>query len=116
MTSERFFCSEAARERAEPIFATAPQVETWLLVENSAAWSAKSLPDGALPDGVRNHLAKMQAGIPRSRRLMIRQCHSRRTLSSFFAIRSSEHQPVGISHGFGEDEELTGVDAPAVMQ
>src|SRR4051812_35024739 len=113
---EKYFCAESARERGESLFGTAPLVDTWLLIENSSAWTAKSLPDDALPEPVRVHLAQMQGQIPRSRRLMIRQCHSRRSTQEFWAVRSSESQPEGRRRDFRNDEDLLLADVPMLLR
>ncbi len=39
-----FFCADASQARDEPMFATASQVERWLLVEQSGPFSGESVP------------------------------------------------------------------------
>ncbi len=43
-----FFCADAAFERDEPMFATASQVERWLLIEQSGPFSGESVPAGRI--------------------------------------------------------------------
>lgn len=44
----RFTCSLAARERDEPMFATASQVRRWLLVEVRGSWGSDAVGDSEL--------------------------------------------------------------------
>ena len=44
----RFFCSVAAGDRDEPLFATASQVQRWVLVEQAGPWGPQSLPSSGL--------------------------------------------------------------------
>lgn len=44
----RFICSLAARERDEPMFATASQVRRWLLVEVRGSWGSDAVADSEL--------------------------------------------------------------------
>src|SRR4051794_13885344 len=115
MTPARYFCSEAARQRREHLFGTAPVVETWLLVESAAAWTSKSFPDNALPPAVRAHLAQMHRSIPRSRPLMIRQCHSRRPDMQFHLVRSAATESGGVCRRFRDDEDLLQVSAQQLL-
>jgi hypothetical protein len=47
-----FRCSEAAREREDPLFASAPPARHWLLVEHPGPWGAQALTGGGFPDDV----------------------------------------------------------------
>ncbi len=45
---ERFSCAAAARERAEPIYATASQVDRWLCIEEPGSWGADAVGESRI--------------------------------------------------------------------
>ena len=47
-----FRCSEAAREREDPLFASAPPARHWLLVEHPGPWGPQALTGGGFSDDV----------------------------------------------------------------
>ncbi len=51
-TAVPFRCSEAAREREDPLFASAPPARHWLLVEHPGPWGAQALTGGGFSDDV----------------------------------------------------------------
>jgi hypothetical protein len=69
----RPFCSEVARDAAEPLSATASRVEHWLLVEYSGHWPHEPLDAAVLAGPLREHLAAQLGGLPRSRLLLIKR-------------------------------------------
>lgn len=70
MTAEGWRCSDAARERDEPGWATASLVEAWLLIEQPGAWGPDALSEGGLPEDVASALHAAPAGV---RVLLIRR-------------------------------------------
>ena len=67
-----FQCAVAARDRAEPIFATASQVRRWLLIEVRGAWGRDAVVDSDLaryaPGGWRRRLQDEQIRVIAVRR------------------------------------------------
>lgn len=63
-----FRCSQAARERDDPLFASAPPARRWLLVEHPGPWGAQALGGAGFADDVvagidafcRSHEARFQ--------------------------------------------------------
>jgi hypothetical protein len=51
-TAVPFRCSEAARDRDDPLFASAPPARRWLLVEHPGPWGAQALGGAGFPDDV----------------------------------------------------------------
>jgi hypothetical protein len=47
-----FRCSDAAREREDPLFASAPPARRWLLVEHPGPWGAQALTGAGFADDV----------------------------------------------------------------
>ncbi|MBD0339081.1 MAG: sucrase ferredoxin [Thermoleophilia bacterium] len=87
----RPFCAEAARERDEPLDATASWVDTWLLVEHVGYWPYEPLEASAFAGPVREHL-RTQLASRRPARLLLVKRPGRRPAGSFEVIygRSDE--------------------------
>jgi hypothetical protein len=67
-----FRCSEAAFTRDEPMFATASQVQRWLLVEQSGPFSAESVPASRISRQALSSLSRL-ARRDRARLVLIRR-------------------------------------------
>jgi hypothetical protein len=67
-----FFCSDASFVRDEPIFATASQVDRWLLVEQSGPFSAESVPASRITPEALLHLSRL-ANSAEARLVLIRR-------------------------------------------
>jgi hypothetical protein len=67
-----FRCSEASLARAEPMFATATHVSTWLLVEQHGPFSAEAIPAGRLGREALRHLSRLASSV-RGRLVLIRR-------------------------------------------
>jgi hypothetical protein len=69
----RPFCAETARERGEPLDATASRIDTWLLVEHAGDWPYEPLDGAAFAGPVREHLAAQLAAHRPARLLLVKQ-------------------------------------------
>lgn len=67
-----FRCSDAARERQDPMLGTAPPQGRFLLVEKEAGWAADGFPSAPLPEGVRAEVIA-RAGACGARIMLIRR-------------------------------------------
>ncbi len=67
-----FFCADAAFARDEPMFATASQVERWLLIEQSGPFSGEAVPAGRIDAAALTHLSRLARG-ERARLVLIRR-------------------------------------------
>ena len=67
-------CSDASRERDEPLEATASRVERWLLVEQCGPWGPPSLPLARMPKLLARHLTAEAARL-HARLLLLRHPH-----------------------------------------
>lgn len=115
-TPGRYFCAESARERGDRLYGTAPRVESWLMVEQIAPWSAKAFPDDRLLPAVREYIQQMAQALPRTRRLVVRQGYGPSECSRFFVARSSEDQShIACVTTFCR-EDLLAVDARALWE
>lgn len=69
---DRFRCSVASRESAEPLHATASQVSRWVLVEEPSGWGRDAILQSRLPPEVALAL-RGKARAARARLLLIRR-------------------------------------------
>ena len=69
----RPFCAETARERGEPLEATASRIDTWLLVEHAGYWPYEPLDAAAFAGPVREHLAAQLAAHRPARLLLVKR-------------------------------------------
>jgi hypothetical protein len=69
----RPFCAEMARERDEPLDATASRIDTWLLVEHAGYWPYEPLDAAAFAGPVREHLAAQLAAHRPARLLLVKR-------------------------------------------
>ena len=92
----RFFCSESSRGRHEQIFATAPAIDVWFLLEYHGRWGPEALPVTELPSDVRAQLQRFTREVPRSRLLLIRQSHVQRPGIQLFVVQSREQNPASV--------------------
>jgi hypothetical protein len=78
---QRFFCSEAARERGETLYGTVARIRSWLLIEYPYAWRRNAIEDSRLfSDGVKQHI---RSAVDRAL-LIRRDCEPKAALSCFF--------------------------------
>lgn len=111
----RFFCSESSRARREQIFATAPAVDVWLLLEYHGRWGPDALPVNELPADVRGHLQKLTRAIPRSRLLLIRQGYLPRPGIQLFVVRSREQNPGAVRFELSCYQDLLELTAEGLL-
>ena len=75
--SEKFFCTDLARDYGIPLVGTATRGDIWFLLEYTGRWGAKAFEESALPWEVKEYLnAAMRPGVA-IRTLLIRQDGSR---------------------------------------
>ncbi len=67
------YCSVHSRQVSEPLIASAPRTDFWVLLEYPYPLSAKALKQNQLPDEVNNYLAALQDALPTSRVLLTRK-------------------------------------------
>ena len=71
------FCSDLSADAGEPLAATAPRTDHWLLVEVRGPWAADALDSPGLPPAARTALDRFLAAVPRSRVQLVRQAARR---------------------------------------
>jgi hypothetical protein len=110
-SATRPFCSDIARENAEPLGATASRVDRWLLVEYRGLWSSKALPGSGLSDQVKARLRELRSTAPHTRLLFIRRPDRRHrpNLAVFVADSREGEERLG-RLDIGHHEELRDID------
>ncbi len=71
-TNTEYRCADDAFARDEPMFATASQVQRWLLVEQSGPFSAESVPAGRIGHEALQHLSRLTRDV-HARLVLIRR-------------------------------------------
>lgn len=114
--TERFFCSEKARNRQDSLFGTATRVRTWLLIEYPGIWRSDAINESTLPDSVKERLAHLQKRQPFLRPLLIRQSYRRSDRMRCFIVNSPEISPSIMYAELSICEELESLDIASLMQ
>lgn len=73
MSDQPIFCSEHSLSLNEPLFATAPRIESWILLEYPLHYTKKAFEESSLPEEVKVYLSEALDAIPHSRLLMIKK-------------------------------------------
>ena len=73
VSTEINYCSDFSISLGEPVFATAPRIEAWVLLEYPYAHPAKALKESTLQENIKAHLSAALDSIPHSRLLMIKR-------------------------------------------
>jgi hypothetical protein len=66
MATQQLSC-ESSLLAGEPLMATAPRTDVWMLLEHNAVWGAKALPESNLPEAVKSFFNRQLDTIPNSR-------------------------------------------------
>jgi hypothetical protein len=72
-TPARPFCAATARERGEPLAATASRIDHWLLVEYRGGWTRDVLGGSLLSPELKEHLHAQLAALGRARLFFLKQ-------------------------------------------
>jgi hypothetical protein len=110
MTSISDYCSTISREATEPLWGTARHAERWLLIEYQAAWPAKVLKSGLLPDALMRQLDSLQQAFPGFHTLFVRQGYTRSGPLRAFLIDCREGVASIQRLEFDDYEELASMD------
>ncbi|MFJ4716365.1 sucrase ferredoxin [Streptomyces sp. NPDC088785] len=109
--ASRFFCSDAARSRADPLAGTAPYGSTWILVEYRGGWPPNGFDGLPLEPGTKD-LVFSAAQAVRARILLIRR-HGRRAPDGPRRWAVLRHGTDGVHRQtwgtWTRDEDLTGI-------
>lgn len=115
--SSAYYCSQLARQAAEPVYGTALHAEVWFLLEVNQPWSAKATADNKLPRPVQAWLHAQVAAGPGRRLQFIRQGRAgRQTGLAFFIALASEEAPAVYRFTLPDYQSLPQLDVEAVIR
>lgn len=110
-----FYCADQSRAAAEPLYGTATQVKTWLLLEYRQPWGAKAFEESDLPEAVKAALRGALADLPAARLQLIRQ-PVRPTLDvTFFLAVADDTRPRLYRFSLENHAALLDLDLGAVV-
>lgn len=106
-------CSLEALGRAEPLYATASLVSSWLLIEQPGAWGPDALTDSKFPDSIAHELERRSG---RVRILLIRHRSNRGGDPVYFMAHSggSGGEPLLVRADLSDPSVLLDVDFAAL--
>jgi len=108
VTSAR--CSDISAAAGEPISATVPTVENWLLVEVRGTWPRDVSELSGLGDAARRAITGWLESASRPRLMFIRRPGRRQARRVVFAIRAAERETNARRLDLDDLDELAGVD------
>ena len=115
ITSQQY-CSVNSRQMSEPLMASAPRTDYWVLLEYPHPLSAKALKQNQLPDEVNNYLAALQDALPESRVLLTRKKSSKPGSSPSLVLADGrEGRAVLYKMYINSYMDLLEVDIPAIF-
>lgn len=111
------YCSVHSRQVSEPLIASAPRTDYWVLLEYPYPLSAKALKQNQLPDEVNNYLAALQDALPASRVLLTHKKLSKPGSSPSLVLADGrEGRAVLYKIPLNSYMDLLGVDIPAIFR
>ena len=114
--TELGYCSLVSLNAEEDLFATASQVQVFLLLEYNGAYGYKAFEQSNIPENIKEHINQVLSEIPLSKILLL---HSRSGLLergiSLFVIKASEQQPALYRFLLQNYNELLDLDIPAIL-
>jgi hypothetical protein len=115
MTSPDVYCALEARRRNEPLYGTASEVSTWLLLEYPGPWRAKAVTDNDLPPAVQAALTDALRQVAGARLLFIRQEQQHHHPTSLFVARTAGAAPAVFRHTLPTYEALLDMDLVTML-
>ncbi len=108
-------CSPWSREVGEPLVATAPRADVWLLLEYAGRWGNKAFEESALPEPLKAHLNAQLEAIPESRLVFVKRGASRDLIPvHFFVADARPPQPRLYAFELESLDSLLDLDITAV--
>jgi hypothetical protein len=101
-------------ESGEPLWATAPRADTWLLLEYNGVWGHKALEESDLSPVVRQHLQHQSQSLPHARIQFIKQNRGANRIT-FFVARTHPITPMLYRFHLSSYEELLDLDLHALL-
>jgi len=115
-TTDEQYCSAHSRQAAEPLIASAPRTDFWVLLDYPYPMSANVLKHNQIPVEVNNYLAAVQAALPASRVLLTRKKSSKPgSTPSLILADGRDGRAMLYEIHLDSYIDLLGVDIPAIF-
>jgi hypothetical protein len=108
-------CSQVSLNASEEIFATAPRVDVWFLLEYRGHWSDKAFASSKVPEIVKKRLEEHLERIPNSRLQLIKRQNNREEMLKFYVVLSDELDPRLYEVDLGKYEDLLELDVDRIL-
>ena len=109
-------CSDISLNAREEIFATAPRVDVWFLLEYRGGWTDKAFPDSKIPEDVKKQINLDLETIPNSRLQLIKRHDDSGDTLKFYVARSDELEPKLFEFEIKSYEELLELDISMILE
>lgn len=114
MSAEAIFCSQQSLALREPLFATAPRIESWILLEYPFPFSRKTFEASSLPQDLKERLSSALESVPHSRLLMIKKnIDPAQTGFELVLVKSSTDHPLMTRYHLDTYADLLSIDIEA---
>ena len=100
----------------EELFATAPRVDVWFLLEYRGAWTDEAFLDSKIPGDVKKRINLTLETIPNSRLQLIKRHDKSGDALKFYIAKSDELEPRLFEFGFKSYEELLDLDINEILE
>ena len=100
----------------EELFATAPRVDVWFLLEYRGAWTDKAFLDSTIPEDVKKRINRHLETIPNSRLQLIKRHDNSGDALKFYIAKSDELEPKLFEFAFKSYEGLLDLDINEILE
>ncbi|MBI4228463.1 MAG: hypothetical protein HY693_01950 [Deltaproteobacteria bacterium] len=108
-------CSKLSLAAREEIFATAPRVDVWFLLEYRGAWTDKAFLDSKIPEDVKERINLNLETIPNSRLQLIKRHDNSGHTLKFYVAKSDELEPKLYEIDLSKYEDLLELDLNRIL-
>jgi hypothetical protein len=108
-------CSELSLNAREEIFATAPRVHVWFLLEYRGPWTDKAFLDSKIPEDVKKRINLNLETIPNSRLQLIKRHDNSGNALKFYVAKSDELGPKLYEVDLSKYEDLLELDLSEIL-
>ncbi len=109
-------CSGLSLNAREEIFATAPRVDVWFLLEYRGAWTDKAFLDSKIPEDAKRRINLHLETIPNSRLQLIKRHEKSGDTLKFYVAKSDELEPKLYEFDFRSYEELVELNINEILE
>jgi hypothetical protein len=114
-THKHFSCSELSLNAGETIFATAPRVDVWFLLEYRGHWSDNTIVTSRIPENVKKRLNEYLENVNNPRLQLIKRQNNPEERLKFYVALSDELNPRLYEVDLGKYEDLLELDLSRIL-